>query len=238
MKLRAPFRNSTNAINPLRNTPVITRHDPLWWPRARILSNHARVRGVLSARQIAQVIQYLRSFCREQDGARRTQCTSGADDRKGVPRKRSRVHLDRNSTGTRASPMRSTTSRRSASEISSRLRYVRLGGQPAWFDQRLGDIGSATSTWFLAIECQTGHAAYEPRRILSVEGEIVLATGIRRAIGAGEPSLNLSPPTTIAPHQVFVETPSRMDIPRTPSTGRHCLFSTTLGTSVGKGRSG
>ena len=199
--------------------------------------------GVLSARQIAQVIRYLRSFCRESGWPiGELNVPRALVTEKAFPESEVVLTTTVNTTGSRG--------------IMNEVDYEQAFGK--WdqlevalpFDWAakpgggltggLGDIGIGDKhVLFSRLNASQDAPAYEATgRILSVEAEVMLATGNEtRGLGAGEPSLNLfAAYDELLPHQIFVETQAGMDIPRHTEYGpRTAYIRATLGTSVGEG---
>jgi mono/diheme cytochrome c family protein len=199
--------------------------------------------GVLSARQIAQVIQYLRSLCHQSGwpigdlNVPRALVTE-----KAFPESEVVFTMTVNTTGTRGITneidYEQAFGKRDQLEVA--LPYDWAAKPGGGLTGGLGDIGIGDKhVVFSRLNANSDTPAYEATgRILSIEAEVMLATGNQaRGLGAGEPSLNLfAAYDELLPHQVFVQTQLGMDIPRHTEYGpRTAYFNTTLGTSVGEG---
>jgi mono/diheme cytochrome c family protein len=199
--------------------------------------------GVLSARQIAQVIKYLRGFCRETGWPMgELNVPRALVTEKAFPESEVVLTTTVNTTGTRGLmnelDYEQAFGKRDQLEVA--LPYDWSAKPGGGLTGGLGDIGIGDKhVVFSRLNVNPDIPAYEATgEILSIEGEVMLATGSQaRGLGAGEPSLNLfAAYDELLPHQLFVETQAGMDIPRHTEYGpRTAYLRATLGTSVGEG---
>ncbi len=202
--------------------------------------------GVLSSKQIAQVIQYLRSLCRQ---------TGWPIGELNVPR----ALVTEKAFPESEVVLTSTVNTSGPRGIDNELDYEQILGKRdqlevavpfAWAPRAgggltggLGDIGVGEKHVLLSrLDVDPDRPAYEATgRILSVEAEMVLATGSQaRGLGGGEPSLNaFAAYDELLPHRLFLQTQAGMQIPRHTEYGpRSAYFRAALGTSGGEGPHG
>lgn len=201
---------------------------------------------VLSAQQIAQVIRYLRSLCREPGWPiGELNVPRALVTEKAFPESEVAFTSTVNTRGVRGITneidYEQTFGKRDQLEIALPYDWAETAG--GGLTGGLGDVGVGDKhVVFSRLDASSAVPAYEATgRILSIEAELMLATGNQaRGRGGGEPSLNLFVAyDELMPHQLFVETQAGMDVPRHTEYGpRTAYVRATLGTSVGQGPSG
>ncbi len=198
--------------------------------------------GVLTSPQMDEVVSYLRTFCHE----------------KGWPL--GELNLPRALITEKAFPesetiFTTTANVKGAPGIGNELVYERILGEsdqlevavPFGWSHRddggmtggLGDIAIGDKhILYSRLRADPDRAPYEATgAILSVQGEVVLATGDqRRGLGAGEPSLGFfAMYDQLFPKQVFMQIQSGIDIPRHSEFGPRSAY---VRTAIGKSISG
>ncbi|MDB6084900.1 MAG: cytochrome c, class [Gammaproteobacteria bacterium] len=198
--------------------------------------------GVLTSQQMDEVIAYLRSLCKE---------TGWPVGELNVPR----ALLTEKAFPESETVLTTTVNAKGAPGISNELVYEQV---LAKYDQLevavpfswvhkdtggmtggLGDIAIGDKhVLYSHLNANPGGPAYEATgSILSVQGEVVLATGDqRRGLGAGEPSLGVfAMYDQLLPGQVFLQFQPGIDIPRHTEYGPRSAY---LRTAFGKSFSG
>jgi mono/diheme cytochrome c family protein len=199
--------------------------------------------GVLSGPQITQVIRYLRSLCREPGWPLgELNVPRALVTEKAFPESEVVLTTTVNTTRTRGLgneiDYEQVLGKHDQLEIALPFDWAAKPG--GGLTGGLGDIGIGDKhVVFSQLHTDRDIPAYEATgRILSLEGEIVLATGNQaRGLGGGEPALNLfAAYDELLPHQLFLQTQAGMQIPRHTEYGpRSAYFRAALGTSVGQG---
>jgi hypothetical protein len=202
--------------------------------------------GVLSSRQISQVIQFLRSLCPESGWPiGELNVPRALVTEKAFPESEVVLTTTVNTTGARG-----VTNEIDYEQAFGKWDQLEIALPYEWAAQPggrmtggLGDIGIGDKHVLVSrLNANSDAPAYEATgRILSVEGEVMIPTGNQaRGLGAGEPSLNVfAAYDELLPRQVFIETQVGMDIPRHTEYGpRTAYLRAALGTSVGEGTLG
>jgi mono/diheme cytochrome c family protein len=198
--------------------------------------------GVLDSAQIDEVITYLRSFCTSKE--------------KGWPL--GELNVPRALFTEKAFPESETILTTSANVkgapgIDNSLVYEQILGKHdqlevavpfSWVHKNsggmtggLGDIAVGDKhILYSRLDTQPGQPIYESTgKILSIQGEVVLATGDqRRGLGAGEPSLGVfAMYDQLFPRQWFMQLQSGIDIPRHTEYGpRSAYVRSAVGKSI------
>jgi mono/diheme cytochrome c family protein len=194
--------------------------------------------GVLTSRQMDEVIAYLRTFCKE---------TGWPLGELNVPR----ALITEKAFPESETVLTTTVNAKGAPGVANELVYERVLAKRdqlevsvpfSWVHKDaggmtggLGDIAIGDKhVLFSRLNSNPDGPAYEATgSILSVQGEVVLATGDqRRGLGAGEPSLGIfAAYDQLLPGQAFLQLQPGIDIPRHTDRGPRSAY---LRTAFGK----
>ncbi|MDP9084915.1 MAG: cytochrome c [Pseudomonadota bacterium] len=196
--------------------------------------------GVLTATEIDDVVTYLRSLCKESDWpVGELNVPRALATEKAFPESETILTTTANLKGSpgfdNEIDYERVLGKRDQLEVA--IPFSRIRRQGGGMTAGIGDVAVGDKhVLFSRLNDNAGGPQYESTgSILSMQGEVVLATGDqRRGLGAGEPSLGLFVAyDRLLPHQAFVQLQAGVNLPRHEDRGpRSDYFRSAVGTTV------